>query len=175
MGVGKRLATKRMLGPPRRKGLIDIQMTGVDEIQRTLTRLGELPSRKLLISAMRFAGSVIVDQARANIRAKGIGKTGQLAESLGTRVRNYPTGVTVGIVGAQRGKKHGNRSRLMHLLEFAHRKFLWGTEMEGEMVEPKPFFTPAWEARSREAMDVFGAVLAGGVRKEAAKMGVKFG
>lgn len=157
------------------KGFIDFGLTGDAAILRTLQRLGETPSRKLLTRAVRAGANVIVRAARAELSASGIGDTGMMAKSLGVRVRVYPHSATVvGIIGARTGSRYKYRSRLLHLLEFAHRQFAWGVDLQ-KMSKPHPFMAPAWHSKRGEAMDITMGALRQGVRQEAAKMGVTFG
>jgi len=155
--------------------MFDFHVTGDDAIIRTLQRLGDTPSRRALTKAIRRGGLEIVRPARAELRSRPIRGKDLLAKSLGTRVRIYPgTGTAVGIVGSRRGKQFGGRSRILHLVEFGHKKVMFGNRTD-DIVQAHPFLTPAWAAKHQAAMDVASGVLAKETRAEAAKMGVRFG
>lgn len=162
-----------MVTSPKRALRFEFSIQGDVEMQNTLRRLGNVVSQKIMRTSLKEGAKVLTAAARANLRRRGTKRTGQLAASIGTRVKLYKsTGYAVAIWGCRRGVA-GDREKLAHLVEFGHKKVLWGQET-GDEVQPYPFLTPAWESKRLLAIGIAMNVLAAQVRAAAAKMGVKF-
>ncbi len=162
-----------MVTSPKGALRFEFSIEGDVEMQNTLRRLGKIPSEKIMRTSLKEGTKVLTQAARANLRRRGTKRTGQLAASIGTRVKFYShSGTAVAIWGVRRGMA-GERARLAHLVEFGHKKVLFGQETDKE-VQPHPFLTPAWEAKRMLAIGIATNVMAALVRAAAAKMGVKF-
>lgn len=162
-----------MVTSPKGALRFEFSIQGDVEMQNTLRRLGNVVSEKILRTSLKEGAKVLTRAARANLRRRGTKRTGQLAASIGTRVKLYShSGTAVAIWGVRRGMA-GERARLAHLVEFGHKMVLFGRET-GDEVQPHPFLTPAWESKRMLAIGIAMNVLAAQVRAAAAKMGVKF-
>jgi hypothetical protein len=127
-----------MVTSPQGALRFEFSIQGDVEMQNTLRRLGHVVSEKIMRKALREGAKVLTQAARQNLRRRGVGRgaggryvslnkkrTGQLAASIGTRVKLYAhSGTGVAIWGCRRGGKYGERSRLAHLVEFGHKNVL---------------------------------------------------
>ena len=139
----------------------------VDQVQfkqlaDALKSFGDKPLRIATRAAVKDAMRPIEKAAQ---RTTPVGETGQLARSMGTKIKQYPRkGVTVGIVGARKGfKKQVTGSRgstrnvdpvnYLHLVELGHNSATG-------FVKGNPFLQRALRRTSRRAVSIYSSELA---------------
>lgn len=134
-----------------------------------LSTLALAVQKKISRRAMNIAVRPLAKDVKA--RAKRVQKrTGQLWRSIGHRVKTYPSGVVIGLVGARSGfrtmltTKSGKRVPVdprfyLHLLEF-------GTKRSRAF----PILRPAWDAGRQALQDAYVLELQRGIEMEAARL-----
>lgn len=125
---------------------VKISVTGVKEIDAVLRGMPLLLSDKVLSQAHSDAAFPLV--AAAHYLAP-VGKTGNLAESIGVVKAGIKRGGNIGQVevGPRRGGAY--RGYHGHLIEFGK------TNRDGTRTQPKPFMAPAFE---RTKFEVEGGI-----------------
>jgi HK97 gp10 family phage protein len=152
-----------------------------------LTIKGKLEGLEGVLGRM----SALRQSARGRIQRKAVNKatrplakdtkllvpveTGTLKRSIGSKVKTYKSGTTVGLIGprkgmgrevvARKGPKAGRVEfrdpvRYAHLVEFGTRKF-----------PARPFIRPAWDGGKLQAARTIAQVCKDEIFKEAAKRG----
>lgn len=104
----------------RIKGRLD----GLQEVLANLDGVAKKVRKKAVRTGVAKAGRLLARAAKANSPQGG---TGQLKRSIGSKVKTYPSGVVVAIVGPRKGfavvdakgKKH-DPANIAHLVEFGH-------------------------------------------------------
>lgn len=95
-----------------------LKIEGVENLQAALLEIPGAIGRKYLQKAMERAVAPLQTQLLANTPH---GPTGNLREAVGSRVRNYSSGVTFGVVGYKRAVSRDtadNRGFHSHFVEF---------------------------------------------------------
>ena len=120
---------------------VSVKVSSTKEVDGLLSRLEIDMRERTLKAAIRKAGRVVEKEAKRRAPKPGYpgdkpGKT-PLNETIKTKVVSFRNGSVLGMVGPRRPDgAHG------HLVEFGHRKVLWGRETN-ERVRPYPFMRPA--------------------------------
>ncbi len=154
-----------------------LSLTGVKALDRTLATLSVKMQTKLLKKAVRVSAKPIVDKAK-QIVGGAAERFGFLRRSLGVRLRTYPSGNTVAIIGA-RGPRRRTRGKItsasvgdfafegpdgrIHVPAFYAHHVELGTVFQGA----QPFLRPAFESRKAEAKARFQSKAAEDIEKQA--------
>ena len=80
---------------------IKAEVKGVEEAIEALAQIKRSIANRILRTAMRKAAKPIWDAAKSNVAVE----TGLLKKSLFAKVKTYPSGVTVAVVGPRKGFK----------------------------------------------------------------------
>lgn len=119
-------------------------IVGLDDVRKQLDGLSKRVRSAAMRKGMTAATTPVLQSARAHcpVREDGIVKGGLTRKSLGKKVKTYPGGVTVGMVGARRGFRRvtsvdgrqvvQDPTKTIHLVEFGTRHS-----------RPHPFLRPA--------------------------------
>jgi len=139
------------------KAIAGIEIVGAKEVERAFTILPDRLARKAVVVAVRDAQKPIIKDARSRIARHAVrGESGrmkrvrgQLAKSIGSRVKFYKnTGTVLAIIGPRRkyaGMIEGIKpTRYAHLVEFGTRRS-----------RAKPFLRPALSAQAGAAKAAF--------------------
>lgn len=110
---------------------VGMRLEGTDALAARLKQVPAKLAKKHLRKAMNAVGSKVAKAAKA--RAGAFARTGQLKRSIGKKVKVYPSGTVVAVVGARlgfkvvggvrtRGKRKGethyvNPVKYLHLVE----------------------------------------------------------
>lgn len=116
---------------------LKVSFTGVKEIDAVLRGMPILLSDKVLAQAHSDAAFPLV--AKAHLLAP-VGKTGNLADSIGVVKVGISRGGNVGQVSVGPRRGGGHRGYHGHLIEYGK------TNRDGTRTQPEPFMAPAYEA-----------------------------
>lgn len=120
---------------------VKISLTGVKEIDACLKGMPLLLSDKVLSQAHTDAAFPLV--AKAHMLAP-IGKTGNLADSIGVIKVGISRGGNIGQVSVGPRRGGGFKGFHGHLIEYGK------TNRNGTRTQPKPFMQPAYETTKEE-------------------------
>ncbi len=165
---------------------IQTSIAGSGDVVLRLQNVSKQVRNKLLRKAVTKAVQPVTKQAKANAKnvtsqatsddllGQVMKSTGLFAKAIGSKVKTYPSGVVVGIIGARsgfnrvvgvrvRGKNIGkaiNADPIYygHLVEF-------GTHRS----RAKPVMRPAWDQKKDEASATLHQVLGDGIEEAAKK------
>lgn len=137
------------------------KLMGLQEVMKAMAGLKGPVQNRVCRAGMRKLASQVNKTAKANIKP---GATGGVKQSIGVvKVKTYPSGVTIDIVGPRGGFPH---ARLAHLVEFGTlARYTKRGAFRGVM-PTRPFLGPAFDANVGQAEAIFGAEL----DKELAKL-----
>lgn len=134
---------------------------------------------KVVRRAVNLSTRPLLAKAKEKLKEDGIGVTGQLRKSMGRKVKTYPSGVVVGMVGPRVGFKvlikttpEGKQvfhdpARIGHLVEQGH-----GGPAPAP---PHPFMRPAFDESRGEVARIMQSEVTSGLEKEAIKAAGKIG
>lgn len=111
-------------------------IVGIDEVRKVIQGMPLIPQHKLMQSINAEAAIPLVNAAHWIVP---VGKTGNLAESLGTTKPSVSRVNSVGLVAAGPRRSGGHKGHHGHLVEYPK------TNRDGSMSKPKKFMQPAWE------------------------------
>lgn len=120
---------------------VKISVTGVKEIDNCLRLMPLEVSDRLLTQVHSDAAFPLVSAAHF---LAPVGKTGNLADSIGIVRTGIKRGGNVGEVAVGPRRSGGYKGFHGHLIEFGK------TNRDGTRTAPKPFMRPAWEQTKTE-------------------------
>ena len=135
--------------------MIQLELTGYDELLRTLDRIDDSLSGRVMRDAVKAAAAVVVARARQLCPPPGYEGDKRdpkpLRDTIGMEVRDY--GVrTLGLAGPYYpAGAHG------HLVEFGHRLVTHGKDRG--YVAGRPFMRPAFEETKAEQLAAMQRVI----------------
>jgi HK97 gp10 family phage protein len=143
----------------------DITLVGEKELRKLLESLPGKVRRKVLRQALNAAGTPVVKAVRSEAELSK--ESGTLQKSIGKKVKLYPSGTGIVVIGPQKGVSgewHGHiriPRYYAHLVEYGH------ISGDGFYVPPKPFIRPGWARSAPGAKAALSDKLAAGIVKEA--------
>ncbi len=111
-------------------------IVGIDEVRKVIQGMPLIPQHKLMQSINSDAAIPLIWAAHRNAP---VGKTGNLAESIGSTKPNVNRVNSVGLVSVGPRRTGGYKGFHGHLVEYAK------TNRDGTMSTPHKFMKPAWE------------------------------
>jgi HK97 gp10 family phage protein len=136
--------------------IVEMEWKGLPEMEKLLNRLGPEIANKAGQKAAQEAAKIIVEEAKRNVPVK----SGDLQRSIVVRAdkkKYIKEGEVVAVMGFK--KPHSRRA---HLTEF-------GTSRSRK----QPFFIPAMERKSQDALDKLNEILQAAILKTLNSMKVK--
>lgn len=143
---------------------LDIQIKGLDEIEKRLQQLPEKLRRKSIGRALKDGTQLIVDEARIKAQKYDASpvthpKAGHLSDAIASKV-NIFSDKAIARVGVDYTKvKHG------HLVEFGTHPHKIG-KRKHPGAKKQPFMRPAFDAKGDDSLDSIITDLAKAVEKE---------
>ena len=135
--------------------MITLDISGDQELLKSLAALNKQITGKLMKNAMRAGGRVVVNQVKDTVP---VGKTGNLKKSIKTKMVPYPvSGITVLVIGA--------KAPHAHLVEFGHGG--------PHPAPPHPFMRPAFDASKLTAQERVERNLRNGIKRETKRLAKK--
>ena len=159
---------------------ISAKLDGVDQVVLKLQSVDKNVRKKLMRKAITKATQPVAKAAKRGARSvvnqvaandelgQAMKSSGLLAKSIGSKVKTYPSGVVVGLVGPRggfnrqigvrkRGKNAGQAINAdpiyyAHLVEYGTRRS-----------RAKPFMRPAWDQTKDQAQAAIVSVLKDGI------------
>lgn len=131
---------------------VDLDVTGMDELQQFFSEPQPLATRQQIRRAVKSGGELIMEDAKSRIHSV----TGNLANSLmvSTVVGQSRIAATV---------HHGEGGPHDHLVEYGHEPGGWNKGVQP--VLPHPYLWPAFEAQKKAAYDLVKNAVAEEVKK----------
>ena len=146
---------------------VDIQLKGLEEVERRLRKLPANVERRVLKEALLDGGKPMLAEAQ---RRAPVGMPRRHPKS--TPLRDALTlglhKTAKGLVWVRLGVDY-TKNRVAHLVEFGHR-LVRGSKTYGE-VRPHPFIRPSYDATKREVVQGIERNIVVGVEREAGKLG----
>ena len=158
-----------------------VQVEGGNEIAGVLSNVSKQLRNSILRRAINAAVLPCLRGARSNAKsvvnqaapgdqmAQLMKSTGTLARSMGRKVKIYPSGIAVGIVGPRNGMGRAvtlksGRQLYMDPVHYSHL-----VEFGTHRSRAKPFLRPAWESSKGQARLALESTIRDGIDKAAAK------
>lgn len=131
---------------------------GIAEMRRKLKKMGDRTQRKFVRRALTAGTTPIVRDIRKNTPKE----TGNLKASIGRRMKSYPSGIIVAVLGARWPKgAHG------HLLEFGTTQRPHPITGTSGIMPARPFMRPAVDRNRSKFARLFGGKLGAEIEREA--------
>lgn len=140
-----------------------VEIKGLKELQAKLNELSTDMAQKVIFSAALASATVIRNQARSNVQAKGLIATRAMLNNVavkrqrGTRsgLAEYHVGVRHGQIKKEkqrvaRAHKAGKQAELRQVDDPYYWRFI---EFGTKKMSPKPFLAPAFDSKKSEALD----------------------
>lgn len=131
-----------------------VVITGYDEVLRTLRTLPDVVQHNKVNAAWEKASRPLQSAARRNLMSDTKPKTGNLYKSIGAVKMPFKSKALTGEVWVGPRRKYGFKGHHGHLIEFGHKKVLWG-KRTNERVKGYPFMRPAWESTKGVILNQF--------------------
>ena len=155
--------------------MIDINITGLSELQAQLDRLPANVEKKLLRGALRAGQKVVLEAAKANIRTI----SGDLAASLRISTRSRKNGlVSARVVAGAKKVFYAHMVEFgtaQHYIKPKTRRSLFFAGINAEVIDhpgakKHPFMRPAIDGAADAAMQAFANYLSGRITSELDKL-----
>ncbi len=144
----------------------EIQIRGLDEIERRLQQLPEKLRRRHLKDILREGLTLVYDEAK--IRApRRLSKGWEAFVERGTRLADA-IAITISVTAKKATGKVGidtKKARHGHLLEFGTKPHKIG-KIQHPGSRPRPFMRPAMDAKGDDSLNTMASKLAKAVEKE---------
>lgn len=126
-----------------------IRVHGVKQTIIKLNNLTVLNQHKIMGSVIYTSSKPMEDEQKRQLLSKTEQKTGNLVKSIGRKRVPIRKAKEIGTVQIGPRIGGGFKGHHGHLLEFGHKKVLWGRRTN-ERVKPYPFVEPAYKTKMQE-------------------------
>jgi len=154
--------------------MISFRITGQTEIAKALQGLASKVQKEIALETMQAAVQPMVVEARA--LSHGSIRSGALYRSIGFAIRQYKSGVTLGVIGPRHGFRTtlpdgttADPTKYAHLVEYGH-------AVKGDAsawVKERPFMRPAFDSTSPQMIKIISKLLGQKIEDAAAKLAAK--
>lgn len=144
---------------------VTIRGYGFENLQQQLDRLPDKAHRRVTGKALNKAGTHIVKDARRRVPVD----EGTLKKSIGKRLKKYPGGVAVLIIGPRikMGKWAGQHG---WLVEYGSGPRDTSSGKSTGTMPAQPFMRPAFDTQMRNVLSTIRAEVAAGIIKESKRV-----
>ncbi len=167
-----------------------LKQTGIKELSQFFIELPDNMKRKHIRKASAKAGRALAKEQKKRVpRSKSTGSTDLQSKATTQRLADrkdlfksiivrpssqWPSKKSVaaaGIIGVSVGPRWPEGA-VTHLVEFGHNLTAWGHKTSVR-IPPQPFMRPAQRAARPQIKSIYETALRAGLRKEAAKAGIR--
>lgn len=143
---------------------MNVKVEGIKDLVKKLESMKKSKASKILRKACTKGAQPVAKSAKAQAPVE----TGLLKKSIGHKVKSYPSGVVVGIVGPRVG--HGTEVVVNGKPEYRDPVYYSHlVELGSEQAPPHPFLRPAWDQNRGNVENIMRTQIGEGIEKELAK------